>query len=692
MKHLDTRLPVSEEERSRLEERCREYASNALSIHQLNKDAKKRFAAESPYGIDGIKRHHKSGDRIRPFKGSANNAIRWADAIADAERSMAIEIARRVNLVVRPITADEMSTRHAAALTKLIDWGISALGNERYRQLEMAVNYALIDTPAIALLTLDWQTRTIHGPRVAQKDQVAAALLSALSDISADDLDNAILIGDIPERISVAAATILSTYTETAERVLRAFAEDNQVEYIARVAREEVPALNAWQFGTEFLIPSKTCDFQFLSPWYRVEWVSIPRLYDLAEAGGWSNEFVEATIKCKGQSLNLATEDTFRVSDDYREMVQLCYAYTIDETATGETARWQTIFSAAPGLTACGREIMRINKAKWPAVLLTRERNSDNLLDSRGLALLASPALDLAKKLVDTGSNNAIVGGLPPVLSRGNGEQQISLNPLAAIKLRSNAELKFLQPPAYPAQGNNEVNRLKSELYDYFGIATKDSDLETITTRRRHRMGTFIGVLRDLYMALLSLIQTNASDALLARILGNDATLPGIRTDIDGHFTLTLECNVDDLITENVIKKIQVFGQIIGTLDRQKVVDTAPIMKSAIRALFPDVSEDALRAVEDATQADLKDEEENFIKIKAGLRPQMNVEGGWNYAARLQFWQEQLQQNPAAIEEMSPEAQAFAQQWMQALQQQDQQFGANAELGRTGAPDVEPMA
>ena len=70
----------------------------------------------------------------------------------------------------------------------------------------------------------------------------------------------------------------------------------------------------------------------------------------------------------------------------------------------------------------------------------------------------------------------------------------------------------------------------------------------------------------------------------------------------------------------------------------------------------------------------------------------MNVEGGWNYAARLQFWQEQLQQNPTAIEEMSPEAQAFSQQWMQALQQQDQQFGANAELGRTGAPDVQPMA
>ena len=57
---------------------------------------------------------------------------------------------------------------------------------------------------------------------------------------------------------------------------------------------------------------------------------------------------------------------------------------------------------------------------------------------------------------------------------------------------------------------------------------------------------------------------------------------------------------------------------------------------------------------------------------------------------RLAFWQQQLQENPQAIDEMSPEAQQFAQEWMQALQQQVQQYGANADLGRTGSPDVMP--
>lgn len=690
MKRLDTRLPVSSDERSQLETRCRDYTVTAQPLHELDVAAKARFAAVSPYGIDGVKRHRKGDGRIAPFKGAANNPIRWADMIADAERAMAIELSRRVNRVIRPIVADESTTRHAAALTKLIDWGISSMGNEWYRQLELAINYALIDTPAIALMTVDWERRAIVGPRVAHRRDVEATLLQALPEISEDDLTTQIDLGEPDETVVMAASAILGTTPATARRVLEAFAEDPDVEYVARVGSEEAPVVSAWQYGSDFLIPAKTRDFHFLSPWYRVEWVSVPKFYDLAEAGGWSQEFIEATLEQKGKSLNLFTEDTYANYDERKEQIQLIYAYTIDETPTEETARWVTIFSAAPGVTACGREILRSNKAKWPAVLLTRERNSDCLLDSRGLAYLASPSLDLAKKLTDTGSNNAIVGGLPPVVAR-NTDTQFTLNPLSVMKIRSNAELKFLQPPAYPAQGNNEVERLKSELFDYFGIATKDSDPEAIAIRRRHRMASVIGVLRDIYTALLSQIQANASDELLARILGKDAELPGIRTDIESHYTLTLECNVDDLITENVVKKIQVFGQIIGALDRQKQVDTGPIMKSAIRSLFPDVSEDALRSLEDAQQADLKDEENNFIKIKAGLKPQMNVEGGWNYAARLAFWQQQLQQNPAAIEEMTPEAQAFAQQWIQALQQQDRQFGENAELGRTGAPAVEPM-
>lgn len=691
MKRINTRQPVDETRLEKLKTICREYFSNVQPLVALNKKARERFAARSPYGLDGIKRQEIEGERIKPFKGSANNTVRWADTVADCERSMILELARKADRCVTSLAGDDMDTRRAAALTRLLNWAVMYMGGEWTRQLTLAINYMLIDTPAVSLLTVDWQKRRVIAPRVAHREAVIGAIQETaqgeLANIMLDEID----AGEPSERTVNVASAILGCSRTTARDVLHAFTEEQEVEYAATIQVDEGPVVKAWQFASDFLIPSTCADFNFCSPWFRVEWVTLPKLYDLAEANGWSDEFVDACVEAKGEDLRLFDDDNVATYDERREMVQLVYAYTIEETADGEIARWQTVFSAAPGVTACGKELLRGGRGGWNAVILARERNSDRILDSRGIAALSSAQMDLAKKLEDAGSNNAIIGGLPPVVMKG-GQSKISLSPLSVVNLKSSAEVKYLQPPAFPAQGNNEVQRIKTEFLDYFGITSKDSDPESIAIRRRSRMSGMIDMLREVYTAILSCVQANISDTLLAQILGKDAQDPLIRHDITGHFRLKLECNVEDFITDNVIKKTQAFGQIVGALDRNRQVDTAAILKTAIRALFPDVQEEALRSVSQAADEDLKNEQENFIKIKAGLKPQMNVEGGWNYAARLQFWQDQMQNNPGAFEEMSPEAQAFAQQWIQALQQQDQQFGANAELGRTGAPEVQPMA
>ena len=68
--------------------------------------------------------------------------------------------------------------------------------------------------------------------------------------------------------------------------------------------------------------------------------------------------------------------------------------------------------------------------------------------------------------------------------------------------------------------------------------------------------------------------------------------------------------------------------------------------------------------------------------------PQMNTEGGWNYAARLQFWKDLQTNNPEAIATMSPTSQQMMQQWLDALNQQQTQFGENAQIGKTGVEGV----
>ena len=103
---------------------------------------------------------------------------------------------------------------------------------------------------------------------------------------------------------------------------------------------------------------------------------------------------------------------------------------------------------------------------------------------------------------------------------------------------------------------------------------------------------------------------------------------------------------------------------------------------------MPGVAKASMRTPGEMAADDVKDEMQNFVQIKAGVMPQMDTEGRWNYQARLDFYRNLQEQNPAAFEEMGETSREMLQRWMEALGQQAQQFGANAEIGRTGARGV----
>lgn len=685
MIRLGTRQELTEEEVIELQTAASTLCSDIAAVAGDRDLARKRYYCQSPYGLDGVRRSAK-GEKIKPFKGSANNAIRWGEEVVDVERCMILEMLRRAERIVVARGGGEASDRRASALSKLLDWGIAHMGSEWTRQLTLALNYALVDTPGVALVTIAWEKRKVVAPRLLTIDDCTVAMVKADNSLGENLIDN-LRNGLTDDRYAVALSAGMNLTQELAEEVLDCFQDDDEVEVVAPIGEEEGPMIAAWQYGSDFLVPRTCTKLDYASPWFRREWVTEARLRELATAGDWDEAFVEAALEHKGEAPYNFEEDGIDWTDR-QEMVCLIWAYTVRHEH-GVLSRWETVMCAAPGITACGRELLRGHRGRFPAVFLARERNSDRVLDSRGVASISSPTLDLAKKLTDTGSNNAIIGGLPPLTLHGSATK-VALNPLSVISLRSGTELRFLHPPAYPAQGNNEVERLRRELFDYFGLTTKDADADVVAIRRRARMAALLDSLKDVLEGVLSCIQANASQRVLLEVLGKEAADPQLRREISGNFQLQLKVNIDDLVIKSVIEKVTALGQVIAPLDRNHQVDTAPILRCAVRNLFPNLSEETVTTEVNASQRELREEQDNFVKIKAGLKPPMNVDGGWNYEVRLAFWQQQLQENPQAIDEMSPEAQQFAQEWMQALQQQVQQYGANADLGRTGSPDVMP--
>ena len=192
----------------------------------------------------------------------------------------------------------------------------------------------------------------------------------------------------------------------------------------------------------------------------------------------------------------------------------------------------------------------------------------------------------------------------------------------------------------------------------------------------------------ELYRRLVEAAQDYASDAALASVTG-EADTQGLRhEDLDGDFQLTLKFNPANMNHKDLIDRVTALGQVIAPLDAKNEIDRGPVVRNAFLQLFPECQGASFKSSEEIIGDDLKDEEQNFVKIKAGIMPQMDTEGKWNYAARLEWHQRMQQENPDAIAEMSPASQDIYQRWIQALQQMNTQFGENAEIGKTGVRGV----
>jgi len=199
----------------------------------------------------------------------------------------------------------------------------------------------------------------------------------------------------------------------------------------------------------------------------------------------------------------------------------------------------------------------------------------------------------------------------------------------------------------------------------------------------------FLQQWRDFLILLLEVAQDNASDDFVIRAT-ETKDVRGVKAqDVSGRFTINLKLDPTNLDNAKLIEKVQAAANVLQAIDRKGVVDTAPFVSHFFTMLFPEMAGTALKSPDQLAADDVAEEEQNFLKLKAGIMPAMDTEGRWNYQARLEWHQRMQQENPDAIAEMSPASQELYQRWLAALQQMVTQYGENAEIGRTGVRGVE---
>lgn len=694
MKRIGTEIELTDDERTGLLQALSYWHRQVTEDHLLTRRKEYEQAFYCIWEGQNAKgvRMDVDNQQAWPFNGASDQRLRWGDRIYQDLMAL-IMISINSAEVEISCGGDPAGLERSRALKLLLNSVMNQLGAKGMGEIKAMLHYMMVDSPAVGALDVSWKKRLTMGVMELNADQLEqeyAASVAAMGGAETDaaiDFRVAISTPDGAgesghEQVKAWLVQSKGVRPEDVDAVIRALGEDGECECRTVVDTSEGPELKALRYGEDFCIPTITDDFDYASPWFRGEWCTESQLKERIADEGWDAKWVEETLNWKGMDL-FNEQGTVNI-EDVKDLVNIVWCYTAETNDRGETTRFVSVLSRADG-SAFGKRVLRSRRGKWNTAFFRREVRNGNILDCRGLAEICSPAQGTAKLVRDMAANNAIVGSLPPVKAKGTKVRNVLLEPFAVIPMGASDDVTFMQPPAYPAAAKESEDRIYADLLGYLGISDGKTD---VTERRREFVEWMLKQWRDFLVLMLEVAQDNASDAYVVRAT-ETSDVKGVKAqDVSGEFLITLKLDPTNLDNAKLIEKVNAAAQVLQSMDRKGTVDTDPFVRHFFTMLFPEMANAALKSPEQLTGEDIADEQNNFIKIKAGVMPQMDTTGKWNYAARLQFYQELQQQNPDAIAEMSPNSQQMLQNWMAALQQQNTQYGENAEIGRTGVEGV----
>lgn len=692
MKRIGTQLRLTDDERTKLVEDLSYWHTLVADYRQnANRETlEDAFNCIWPGQTANGLRIDREDRAAWPFDGASDQRLRWGDTIYQDYLSL-VMIA--VSSVEVEVTCDggPDGLERSRALKMLLNAVMNALGSSGHAEIMAMLHYMMCDSPAVAALDVSWRRRITLGVAELDADELQeefAATMEATGQMGREEAAiefQAMLQGEATTSREPLAAWLVSAKKvreRDAEKILDALAEDGECEALVAVDENEGPELKALRYMEHFCVPRVTQDFDYASPWFKSEWVTESQLRERVGEWEWDPDWVERTLDYKGMDLFAETGET--VQEDVKDLVNLVWCYFAETNERGETTRYVVVLSQAEG-SAFGKRVIRTRRGKWNTAFFRREVRDGNITNARGLAEIAAPAQGAAKQIRDMAANNAIVGSLPPMKAKGARVRNVLIEPFGVVNMGQNDDVTFMQPPAYPAAADKAEEKIYKDLLKYLGVSDGESD---VTERRRQFMIWFLAQWRDFLVLLLEVAQDNASDGFVVRAT-ETKDVRGVKAqDVSGRFAVTLKLDPTNLDNAKLIEKVQAFAQVLQSIDREGAVDTTPFVRHVVSMLFPDVAVAALKSPEQLVGDDIRDEEQNFIKIKAGIMPQMDTSGKWRYEARLEWHQRMQQENPDAIAEMSPAAQENYQRWIEALEQMVTQFGENAEIGKTGVRGV----
>jgi hypothetical protein len=679
---------------------------------QMLMDENTRRAKWADQSDTGRKPELVGGKPARPWGGSSDVRIRLADELVVEDIRLMKMAHRTGRLMVRGTEGTD------AGEASKVQIYLDHLKNTKLRaelklELELAAQYR--QSFGYALTAITWHQEWARAyeevtledlaelaaptPENPQGVPAVAAMLQLLASPDRDDLKDL-------------ASQLVQMYPDLdrgeAYRQVQALRTEGKMSLPVRELRVNRPRWEALKLWRDAFIPLNTGAIQ------RTRWFCWRETLTEAEvderklSAGWSEEFAAAVKKTKGKTvlegvLQRMTETERRqiFTDSAEEMAGLCEVFSFyyrhaDED--GVPCLYRTEISPHLGKSKSDPEQdlhgrdgpLGYEHGLYPVIEHRRERPDRMMVESRSTPAIVATNQAEVKWMRDGRIDQNDLGLRPPVIRP---EREVGLpltiKPMGEIGERRQKSLSFLTVPQIPSHSEPLEAEARRDAERYFarnrgedpaGAALADQDLAA----------DWCEELAEGWAMTLALAQQFQGDLVFNRIVGGQPQRFSIsRQEIQGQFDLQVFFNPDQLDEKKQQAKTDRLQKVYVPLDRFGVIDLGPIIRGLVGYDFPEFADAALRGVEQATAAELADEQNNWGLILAGTEPKM-VEQGQNFQLRLDWLENQLAL-PGAQARLGalPDSQILVKRRIDHLNFQIQQQ-QNADTGRTGVPPLDP--
>lgn len=688
-------------------------------------------------GKDGTGRKHDTAQvAATPWDGAADHDVYLTQWLIKLRTAMRLAALKRGSFSVRPMEGTD--AKRAQALRLVMQYYLSGpMASMMPVHGTRAGSWS--DRYGHSLMYISWKRERAVETRVVTKVQlIQLAMQQGLQEASAagvemtpetEDIIATDTEQDFTERVmnkadeaSVAELVLMmdaglrdrgSEGRKEALRVVREMRKGAEsVEYITSVIKADHPVWESLQPFVDVFYPAETEFEDNLdgARWIaRTKWLSVQQLREQARELGWDAKWVAEVEKKRGRSAIFTKDNraggwvmggagvgwnvSSRLSgESERNLVQIIELWDRSSTPDGLRGTYHTVLHADVPKMVGKRELLKHWSGCYPFIAFTHEMDERLLLANRGVPDYTRAPQQAIEAQWNSRTDGASLSTVPP----WTGPPELRgtrIHPGAYVEeWRSGGVKAFDLPP--PDGRSVEIEKtIRGFVNQLYGVPSADVTDSVSMMMGQSDMDWFMMSISQALRLTAILVQQYMPVLTGARITGTDTVFNASPDDVRGSYDFVMKFDVRALDVEWTKELLTFVKDLLLPMDRNGQIKTGPLLEFGFSVLDPALAAAAIMPDKDASAQTSKEARQIMDSIFSGGDGEEPAASGEDYAGKAQTMMQELMKSPARMQMLQtiPQYRQVFIARMRQLVDMDNQYGENAQIGRTqGASPLAP--